>query len=255
MTDLSRPERRDAERRIQLEGAFNFRDLGGYPAADGRRVAWRRLFRADGLARLTDGDLARLDDLGIATVVDLRTPMELERAPTPAVPSSPDVHHLPMFDVLPDEEELPDWVDARFLIGRYSQMLDDGRNAVAEAIRVLASPGAVPAVFHCTAGKDRTGILAAVVLGLLGVPDESIVADYELSRDAMVQFLEHLRATLREEQRAGLDRREDAILAARPEVMAGLLDHVRSAYGSFEGLASAFGAGDAVEPLRAALLV
>lgn len=245
----------DPDRHLALEGCFNFRDLGGYRTVDGRTVRWRRLFRADGLSRLTEADLAHLADLGVATVIDLRTDGELaERAPvSPAGEFRPAVHHLPMIDVLPPIDEYPSWADDGFLVGRYAAILADGMGAIGRALTLLAAPGGIPGVFHCTAGKDRTGILAALVLGLAGVPDDDIVADYALSREAMVRMLEWLRFE-HPEVAEELDRREDAILAVRPTVMARLIEHVRAEYGSFEGVAAAAGAAKAVEALRAALL-
>lgn len=241
------------DRRITLEGAFNFRDLGGYPAADGRSIAWRRLFRSDGLSRLTADDLVRLVDLGIATVIDLRTAGERERESMPEGPFTPAVHHLPMMDVLPSEDELVSWVDEDFLIGRYSQMLDDGAGAIGEAVRVLSAPGAVPGLFHCAAGKDRTGILAAVVLGVLGVPDDVIAEDYALSQAAMVEFFEFLKQRFPDKEEELL-RREAQIESITPRVMRGLIDHVERTYDGFLGFADHLGVADRVPALREAVL-
>ena len=243
----------DLDRRIVLEGAFNFRDLGGYPAADGRTIAWRRLFRSDGLSRLTADDLARLVDLGINTVIDLRTAGERERESMPEGPFTPAVHHLPMFDVLPSEQELVAWVDEDFLIGRYSQMLDEGSAAIADAIKVLSAPRSVPGVFHCAAGKDRTGILAAVVLGVLGVPDDVIAEDYAASRAAMVEFFEFLKKQ-HPDKAEELLRREAQIESITPRVMRGLIDHVERAYDGFIGFADHLGVADRVPALRDAVL-
>jgi len=241
-------------RQISLEGSFNFRDLGGYKAAEGRTVRWRRLFRADGLHRLTEADLNRLVDLGLRTVIDLRTldeVVERGRIEWPA----PDLayHHLPMIDVLPDREEMPSWVSSSFVADRYAAMLGEGGEAVAEALAVLTDPHAYPAVFHCAAGKDRTGILAAVILGLLGVSDADIVTDYALSRAAMARMLEWLRAT-HPEAIEELESRTAAIVAAEPETMALFLERFRLEYGSFETYAGSLGLAGAVSDLRASLL-
>src|ERR1700722_3987929 len=111
------------DRLIPLEGCFNFRDLGGYPAADGRTIRWRRLFRADGLTRLTEPDLAALAGFGLASVVALRTHGELsKRGPIPWPDSQLSLHHLPMTDVLPDREQFPQWVDSAYVAERYLEM-------------------------------------------------------------------------------------------------------------------------------------
>ena len=239
---------------VDMEGCFNFRDLGGYPAAGLRTVKWEHLFRADGLHRLTDADLARLAELGLVTVIDLRTDQELEEVGRIAWPA-PELtyHHLPMLDVLPDRTTYPAWVDASYVADRYVGMLEKGAAAVAEALAILASPAAYPAVFHCAAGKDRTGLLAAVVLGLLGVSDEDIIADYALSQQAMGRMLAWLRAE-RPELREQIEGSAAAIVAAEPDTMSLFLDRLRERHGSFAGYAEALGVGGAVGPLQQALL-
>ncbi len=98
-------------------------------------------------------------------------------------------HHLPMIDVLPEERELREWTDPAYVGRHYGEMRERAPGAIAQAITILAAPESLPAMFHCSAGKDRTGVLAALLLGALGVPDETIVADYSLSRDAMERML------------------------------------------------------------------
>jgi protein-tyrosine phosphatase len=241
-------------RHIDLEGCFNFRDLGGYRAADGRAVRWRHLYRADGLQRLTPSDLAVLDDLGVVTVIDLRTPVELsERGRFDGSGRSVSFHHLPMIDVLPNPDEYPSWVEPQFVAARYAEMLDTGAESVRRVLEILADTQSYPAVFHCAAGKDRTGILAALVLGLLGVPDDEISSDYALSARAMSRMLDWLRHE-HPDRVEELDRRENAILSADPSVMAGLLAALRDEHGSLEGYAAAIGADGSLEPLRANLL-
>jgi protein-tyrosine phosphatase len=242
------------QRVVDLEGCFNFRDLGGYRTVDGRCVRWQRLFRADGLHRLTEADLAQLAGLGLATVIDLRTEKELDEVGRIAWPA-PDLafHHLPMIDVLPDQTTYPAWVDAGYVADRYVEILEKGRDAVAEALAILTDPTAYPAVFHCAAGKDRTGLLAAVVLGLLNVSDEDIVADYALSQHGMTRMLAWLRAE-RPEAREQIDGRASAIVAAEPETMSLFLARVRERHGSFAGYADFLGVASAVVHLQHALL-
>jgi protein-tyrosine phosphatase len=242
------------QRQVELDGCFNFRDVGGYPTTDGRRVRWRRLFRADGLHRLTEGDQRQLAELGLQTVIDLRSGAEVAdhgRITWPAPGLA--YHHLPMIEVLPEREELPAWVEPSYAARRYAELLDRGKEAVTEALAVLTDPAAYPAVFHCAAGKDRTGILSAVVLGLLGVPEETIVADYALSQVGMIRFLDWLH-TQYPGAREELERSSAAIVAAEPETMALFLQEFRSHHGSFEDYAAALGMDTAVIYLRTALL-
>jgi len=244
-----------ATRTLPFDGCVNFRDLGGYPAADGRRVAWRRLFRADGLGSLSEADREAVSALGLATVIDLRTVDEAihrGRFPIEQVP----VRYLefPLLDVLPTPEELPGWGEAAYIAGRYRQMVDDGRGALCGAIEALAAPGALPAVFHCSAGKDRTGVLSALVLAFLGVPDEVIVADYTLSAAAMGGLFERLKTDYPDAV-AEVERYAPAVLHVVPETMEAFLGALRDEHGTYEGLADALGVREAVEGLRARLLV
>ena len=241
-------------RQLALEGCFNFRDLGGYQTVDGRRVRWRQLFRADSLSRLTESDFDQLGAMGLATVIDLRTVSEVaERGrvewPAPGIT----YHHLPMLDVLPARDEYVEWAAADFVARRYADMLATGASAVAEALRVLADSRCHPAVIHCAAGKDRTGIISALVLGLLGVSDEDIVADYALSRDNMTRMLARLREE-RPDAAAEIQASAAAIVAAEPETMHAFLGRFRDDHGSFEEFAAGLGLSGAMRALRSALL-
>jgi protein tyrosine/serine phosphatase len=239
---------------VDLQGCFNFRDLGGYRGDGGRTVRWRRLFRADGLHHLTDEDRRDLGDLGLRTVIDLRSGDELTERGRIAWPA-PGLayHHLPMFDVLPDREEFPTWVDSAYVAHRYAEILEHGSKAVTATLRLVSDPATYPVVIHCAAGKDRTGIVSAVLLGLLGVPDKDIVADYALSGGAMARFLAWLRAEY-PDAKDELERSSAAIVAAEPETMALFLQRFRSVHGSFEDYAESLGMISAATALRAALL-
>jgi protein-tyrosine phosphatase len=239
------------DRHIVLEGAVNFRDLGGYTAGDGQRTRWRVLFRADGLGELTGPDLAIVRGLGIRTVVDLRSAHEVEQSRFDIEAHPVDFHHFPFIKSLPDAEEF-----ARtpgFLGAQYTEMLDEAAPQIVGALSALAAPDARPAVFHCTAGKDRTGLLSALVLSLLGVPEETIVADYALSGAAMAR----LRAKLIAKYPDGklLIEDSDAVFSADPANMVALFAHLRARYGTVRDYASTVGVPDGVVArLRDALL-
>jgi protein-tyrosine phosphatase len=244
----------DPSRQLDFDGCFNFRDLGGYATADGHRTRWRRLFRADGLSRLTENDLDALAALGIVTVIDLRTVLEADtQGRFPDNVAGVTYRHLPLTDTLPGEEETPDWDSAAFVSARYLGMLSEGTETVTAAVRLLADPAAQPAVFHCSVGKDRTGVLSALVLGFLGVPDETIVADYALSYDNMLRILANLQERYPEAADI-VERYRPVILSAEPASMAGFVAGVRATYGSFEALAASLGLVAEVEALRGQLL-
>src|SRR5665213_3119175 len=174
------------ERLIALEGAGNFRDLGGYATLDGRRTRWRVLFRADGLSELSQTDFSVMRDLGIRTVVDLRSGHEVEQSRFDVEAHPVTFHHFPFIKSLPQPEEFAQ--APGFLGTQYTEMLDLATPQIVGALTALAAPEARPAVFHCTAGKDRTGLLSALVLSLLGVPEDTVVADYALSGAAMARL-------------------------------------------------------------------
>lgn len=243
------------DRRIDFEAVHNFRDLGGYPAAGGRTTRWGVVFRADGLHRLTDTDLERFDSLGMRTVVDLRTDRELEQFGTFPHDRHPIAfHHVPVIDATWNHDEVPDLGDTEFLVWAYRSMLEEGSALFATAFELIAAEGAAPVVFHCAAGKDRTGIMAALLLGAVGVPDEVIVADYALTAEAMQRMQQWVRVHHPELYERYAET-PSAFLAAEPAAMQVILDDLRSAHGSVRGAVAAFGADDgAITRLDALLL-
>jgi protein-tyrosine phosphatase len=241
-------------RTLSLSGCVNFRDLGGYPTADGRRLRWRHLFRSDGLTHLDAADCAQLAGLGLATVIDLRTAGELEeRGRIPEGVGDIDYHHLPLTDVLPPQHDLARYDEPAFVTSRYRQLFTEGSRSLARSIEVLAAPGALPAVFHCSAGKDRTGVLAALVLGFLGVPRDTIVEDYALSADAMVALMDRLKNEY-PDAAAQVERFRPAVISVAPQSMDAFLDALERDHVSFDRLAHELGVSDAVTSLRASLI-
>jgi protein-tyrosine phosphatase len=246
----------DPQRHVALESLFNVRDLGGYRGLGGRTVRWRVLYRADGLHRLDGDDVERVASLGITTVFDLRTPGELDdhgRFPVDAVPV--DYRHVPLIPAIWDPATLPGKESADdFLTERYLEMLDLGRDAIGEVVETLAAADAYPAIFHCAAGKDRTGMLAAVILSTLGVADDDVAADYSLTRHAMERMVEWVR----EHDPAWLEAMQDqptAFLGAPAVVMHRVLEAIRLEHGSTDGYLASIGVGaDLVGRVRENLL-
>jgi protein-tyrosine phosphatase len=234
-------------RSVALTGVFNFRDLGGYAARDGRTVRWHTLFRADGLDRLTPGDVEVLRPYGLRTVVDLRMAHELEekgRFPVATYPVA--FHHLSVMDRTWDREAAAreDLPAADFLHARYSEMLAEAGPRYADALRLLAGPDSLPAVFHCAAGKDRTGLLAMLVLGALGVGHDDIVEDYALTSASMDAF----RANAAQDPLVaeGLANTPVMFFAADPAAMSRLLTDIEAAHGSVLGYVRSVGVTDEV---------
>ena len=238
------------ERRVAVEGCHNFRDLGGYPA-DGGRVRWRRLFRADGLHALTPGGVATLRDaIGLGDIIDLRSTAELELDGRGLLAETAiRFHHLPLFDGDRGRRAPP--IGAN-LADLYFGMLDVAREPLARVVTTLARTDA-PAVFHCAAGKDRTGVVSALLLSLLGVRDEIIVADYAATRESLDAIVERLMAS--DGYRGMFEELPPDTLHADPETMESLLERVRERFGSMLGYARGIGISDAdVARLRALLV-
>jgi len=243
------------DRRLGFQGAFNFRDLGGYRGRAGQTVRWRTLYRADALHRLPDDELDQLSLLGVRTVLDLRTDSELEHGRIEAEHLGITHLHLPVLGATWKPAELDPDADAGEVLGSlYIQMLDVGAPALGDSLRVLADPAQVPAVFHCAAGKDRTGVLAAVVLSLLGVDEETIIGDYALTAAAMAELVERLKQD-RPEALTAMNDQPSAYLATPPEAMRRFLDHVNAEHGSMVGYVRSIGVElEVVEALHATLL-
>jgi protein-tyrosine phosphatase len=257
-------------RRLDLEGPVNFRDLGGYETVDGRTVRRRHLFRSDALFRLTESDAAQVAALGVTTLIDFRTPDELEQHGFGGMDHLDAEHlHLPTIDTTRRVLDLTDDAStevseeiAKALVtaaDAYMMMLDRGSNAYAEALRVVATSDA-PVVFFCAAGKDRTGVFAALVLGLLGVSDDDIVTDYALTHD-VIEKIHILRASSASEEDnermssyanlIGEDLRN-----AYPASMQTTIERLNERYGGWVGYATEIGVGvDVLDQLRARLLV
>ena len=246
-----RPGPEGHERRLALDGAVNFRDLGGYPAADGRHVRWRCLYRADGLSSLSPADRATVRRLGVATVIDLRSTYEIDQGRFPVEEVPVTFHHLPLVDQLPDPERFK--ATPGFMAAHYEEIARDGAARIAKALAIVADPASHPVIVHCTAGKDRTGVLVALLLSLLGVPDEVVAEDYALSGRGMAVLRQRLLERHPELRR--IIEEADVLFSAQPAAITHLLGVLRAEHGSIEGYAAAAGAGPAVVAgLRAALL-
>ncbi len=199
----------------------------------------------------TAADMDVVRSLGIRTVVDLRSGYELETTRFDVEAHPVDFHHFPFIEKLPDADT---WDQHPGMLGEtYREMLVDAIPQIVSALEVLAGPDARPAVFHCTAGKDRTGLLSALVLSLLGVPEETVVADYALSGAAM----ERLRAKLMLKYPDGTDviADLDEVFSADPSNMVALFAFMRDRFGSVEGWKAAAGVSESlVASLRDGLL-
>jgi protein-tyrosine phosphatase len=171
-------------KRVDLEGLCNFRDLGGHETANGGVVRRGRVYRSDALHRMTTADVDAVRALGLATVIDLRAPDEVAHVGTGLIddlgaryrnlPTRPAVLTEVVGDGPPESAA-----------EHYFGYLAEGRACFGGVVETLADPASVPAVFFCNAGKDRTGAVAAMVLGLVGVGDDTVAADYARTQEVL----------------------------------------------------------------------
>ncbi len=226
---------------VELEGCFNFRDLGGYETADGRRLRKGRVFRSDGLQALTESDLDHLTgEIGLGAVIDLRSQEEVDEDGTGGIAERATIHPVPLFQRTRSSaaaanfpQRMPENMGDLYFV-----MLTAAREPIARVVRMLSELD-VPAVFHCAAGKDRTGVISSLLLSLVGVPEETIVADYAFSRQNLDQINARLGAS--ETYQRLMQDLPDGAYDADPAAMRRFLDRVRDEHGSMEGWAEAAG--------------
>jgi protein-tyrosine phosphatase len=220
---------------------MNFRDLGGYRTAGDGRVRWGMVFRAGTLHQLTGADVATIGRLGLRVVYDLRGDEERDRSPS-VLPDDVRCELLPIGGTAAKTKQLTDLVvEGRladvppdFLVRVYEAMAESAAPTFGRLLTRLADPDSMPALIHCTAGKDRTGMGAALLLSVLGVDEETILDDYALSATHYTdRQLETLRVRL---SNLGIDaERYRTVFGAPRHAMAALLAILRERHGSVEG--------------------
>jgi protein-tyrosine phosphatase len=252
---------------IELEGAVNVRDVGGLPAVDGGETVYGRLLRSENLQELTAEDIVTLvDEIGVSTIVDLRSTRELMTegpAPLDSVDGVQHAHHPVLKEFLDasdtvaaallltaqqeDRERYPD----DLMCGHYLGYLENRPEEVVGALRsIIAAPGA--AVVHCAAGKDRTGVVIALALTIAGVDPEVIVADYVATNDRIEAIIERLS---RSKMYGGdVGTRPVRAHEARAETMQAFLEQLDARYGGLPNwLAEQGFSADEIGQLRARL--
>ena len=235
------------ERTLLVEGTFNFRDVGHYKARDGRTTRPGVLYRSGALH-----DLRPVGALGIRTVVDLRVGSDVERDAGPlgrgregagvrriSIPLVPQ-----RIGGVLGHEYLNERFGSGISAGRYGGYLEVAPGNVRDIFQLFGSADVFPAVVHCTAGKDRTGVIVALILDLLGVAHETIVADYELSNASVAELVAHLRGAAADV--AAVSESDLLRFGAPREAMEGFLAHVHRQYGSSRDFLTSVGVEDRV---------
>ncbi len=237
-------EQKQHERRLHWDGCINERDLGGFHARDGKRTRTGALVRMENPGHLTEEGLQAMRAHGVTTLIDLRYPMEISRYPQLA-DAMKDLADAPLIVSIPllEEATQPD-DDAAFARSRdkwHVHVLDNRGDAMATVLRTIADaePGGV--AIHCAAGKDRTGIVAALLLDLASVSRDEIVADYALSEHWLLPRTEEWLTHMDDVQRANVH----GLMATPPEYMHFALNHVDACHGGTEQYLRTIGLTDA----------
>lgn len=227
-----------AQRRIEMDGPRNLRDLGGYPTGSGRATRWGRVFRSDRLDGATDADQARLVDLGITKVFDLRADAEVSDSPD-QLPAGIELVRLPMSSDGAQARSIMERIDAGVLLKfdesdmahGYLVMLDEFAGHIGRVVEAVANGERV--LFHCTAGKDRTGVVAMVLLSICGVGIANLLDDYELTNTFAPPQTEWFSEALEEK---GLDPGGFATLWTAPRsVMRSAIEGMLETWGDIDG--------------------
>jgi protein-tyrosine phosphatase len=226
-------------RRIELDGALNFRDLGGYATPRGT-TASGKLFRSDALSTLTDRDVATLLELGLTTVVDLRSARELEASPSVfATHKQVRYHHNPVAMLGPTDLAPHERLLALDFAAHNVEMARHSSTTFAVLFRLLAEGDNCPLVFHCMGGRDRTGVAAALILMAAGVSHADIMQDYLISNVYLVPLMQRMSASYASK---GID--PEPILAnlhLREAYLNELLDVLERDFGGIGGYLSSIG--------------
>ena len=231
-----------AERTLPLQQAVNFRDIGGYETVDGRFVKWGHVYRAGNLHQLTPADQQYLHQLGLKLVLDLRAPRVMRQRPDRFLP---DPQRQYQAHSMRNPSRTFTWRAIwatlfqptklnQLMLEGYIQLAIEGNTAVIRHILVqLAHSQNLPVLIHCAAGKDRTGIIIALLLALLGVPESTIIADYSLSNAYYNHFAQAISEDIRPLTRWGISIHDlYPLYLAHPQNLRDTFAHIQQKYGS-----------------------
>lgn len=222
---------------LAIDGLINLRDLGGLATESGGTTRPGRLLRSESPHTLSESGLRAVLDLGIGTVVDLRTTSERDHRPSPLVEAGVHTSHAPIFT---DDEDYPDHLATASEV--YCWWLRERRTGVAAAMNAVASAPAAPILVHCHAGKDRTGVVVALVLRLAGIGVDAIADDYAISGVQLAEMLARDRVTALER---GMDAvRVERLFTVRREAMVQTMECVDTEHGGVVSLMRGIGLDD-----------
>jgi len=261
------------ERVIDLQGTSNTRDIGGYATRDGHVLRWRQILRSDRLSKLTPEDFRKLEDIGVKTVIDLRTDREQQQEPTIWLGEHPPrILHFPIGDAR-DE-----WFSAqrrllrgnrfteeqalRHMVSGYQSFVEAGEESLRQTMEVVLDPANWPILIHCSAGKDRSGIAVSLILEALGVGREAIMQDYLLTNEVShtrqkAALLARERTNSRSVRRARTGPSAEAwfpIVGVEPEMLNAFYADIDEHFGSVDAYLDELGVDQAARSTLAAAL-
>ena len=239
------PAEREAFRRLPLEGAHNFRDLGGYKTQDGRVTKWGLVYRSDELSGLTRADQQYLGRLDLKTVVDFRSDMERVKDPDQiGTATSAREITMPITVTGADVSGISDRIKSgelteaesfQFMVDANREFVETYTPLYRQWIHTLLDPNTLPTVFHCTAGKDRTGFGAAILLRALGVDQATVMSDYLASNGYNEQAVERMFLLIRLSSFFQTDTSSlKPLFSVNPEYLETAFSTINRKYGSFE---------------------
>ncbi len=222
------------QRYIALEGCYNMRDIGGYPTLDGRTTRWKTLFRSDSLHCLSADDQQVLLDHGVQTIIDLRRAKEAIKAPNILARSSSVTYkNIPLIETVQIARP------TQSLLDRYCFLLESCQEQIKLILAMMAEGNIFPCIIHCTAGKDRTGLLIALLLSISNVSPATIANDYALSEPYLTPFFKTFRSLTKPD---GYNNQRYAWLTRAPaETMLATLAYLNEQYGGVKEYLTAIG--------------
>lgn len=239
-------EQRETHRIVNFEGVDNFRDLGGYRTADGRRVKWGTLFRSGTFAETSRADAQVLANMGLSALIDFRSTAEKDEEPNQLPNPAPfDIIEIPTLDggdnsvadeimARIEDGDFDDFNPDSFMIQANRQFVDEFTPQFSEFIQVLLQAQGKPVVWHCSAGKDRTGYAAAIILRILGVPMETIYTDYMLSKEPALAARQRELTLLRLLKGDVTADKLTVLLGVEREWLEAAFERIDSRWGSFD---------------------
>jgi len=231
-------------RHLSLKGTYNIRDLGGYKTSSGTTIPWRKFLRGDSPHLLNNDGMSYLHQEGLRLIVDLRTKKEIKEAPNPFEKfSGVKFLNLPLFDDLAPIFMLNNKTSKENpLLRFYLTALHNRHDAIKAIMSEIANVDDGAVMFNCTAGKDRTGIVAALLLGLVGVSSEEIIYDYTLTTPLIPDLVKQL--LLESKKRGGDIAKHSKMLESPADVIKLTLLDLEKRYGSIKNYFKTIGVGE-----------